>query len=116
MHYSFDDRKILSSALQPTKHLLKIVSAPKETIEFISINFYETALLPTGKNSKIAYEKSVERIELFTKWFFIVNLYTIVSCTFDALPYTIIRYYYYYDMGDESFYLFCPGWFVFTRK
>lgn len=85
------------------------------TLEFISINFYETALLPTGKNSKIAYEKSVEQIELFTKWFFIVNLYTIVSCTFDALPYTIIRYYY-YDMGDESFYLFCPGWFVFTIK
>lgn len=73
------------------------------------------AILLPGVHATLAYRKLIEKIELFTKYFFIVMCVTFVSAVFSALPYTIVRYYV-LNMGKNSFYLFAPAWSVFTNE
>lgn len=65
----------------------------------------------TGPHSAIAYKRTVEQIELFTKYFHLLVSVSGALCVCSFVPYTYVRYFI-YDMGAESFYLFYLAWFV----
>lgn len=61
--------------------------------------------------STIAYREFVEKIELFNKYFCVAISISVAFCFITPLPYSYLRYFV-YDMGEESFFLFAPCWFV----
>lgn len=63
-------------------------------------------------NSMAVYKESLEKIELFSKYFYIADFVSLAFMVFTPLPYTAVRYYI-FDMDEESYYLFTPAWFVF---
>lgn len=64
-----------------------------------------------GVDSIATYKKTIERIELFNKYFLVIMGFSGSICLFTPLPYSYARYYI-YNMGERSFYLFAPAWFV----
>lgn len=70
-------------------------------------------ILPTGVNSTVLYKEVIGKIEFFNKVFWNAICVEALICICAALPYTYVRYYI-YDLGEDSFYLFCPCWYVFT--
>lgn len=78
---------------------------------FLSVNFVSFIIRPTGVHSQIEYGKLVEENESYIKFFCSVFCATGAFCLFTALPYTYVRYYV-WDLGEKSFYLFYPAWFV----
>lgn len=65
----------------------------------------------TGRGSKTAYTEAIEKIELFNKYFYGVMIVSVESCIFVAVPVSFFQYFV-NDMGEKSFYLFGPAWFV----
>lgn len=68
----------------------------------------------TGVHSTIAYSEFIGKFERFNEYFCVSLFVSIAFCVISALPYTLVRYLL-YDMGEDSFYLFVPAWFVFTQ-
>lgn len=75
----------------------------------------EIVSFPTGVQSSLAYKELIRKIELFTTVLFSVLSVSIVIVFFTAAPYTFVRYYI-LNAGEDSFYLFCPSWFVFITN
>lgn len=75
-------------------------------------NYLYFCILMAGVHSLVAYKTLIGKIELFNKFFcFTLNVsYALLLLT--VAPYTYVRYYI-FNMGTESFQLFCPAWFVF---
>lgn len=69
------------------------------------------AVLSIGVHSRAAYKKFSERLELLTTVLTYANLCAVSSCMFPPLPYTLTRYYI-LDLGEKSYYLLYPSWFV----
>lgn len=71
-------------------------------------------LLFTGAHSTAAYNEIIEKIELINKILSIGLWISGAIILSTAVPYSFVRYYI-FDMGEDSFYLFLPAWFVFLR-
>lgn len=74
--------------------------------------YYINCVHFTGPHSTDAYKKFIAKIEKFTRFFCIFLSISIGFLFFSVLPYSLVRYYI-FDMGEDSFYLYCPSWFVF---
>lgn len=73
--------------------------------------FYEICIrFLAGAHSAVAYKDLIEKIELFNKCFCLVGCVTLALLFFMLLPYTYVRYYI-FNLGVDSFYLFCPSTF-----
>lgn len=64
-----------------------------------------------GADSTHAYQKLIEKIELFHKYFFVAQCIMTAFLAFIPLPYTAIRYYI-FDMNEKAFFLFLSSWYV----
>lgn len=69
----------------------------------------------SGIDSAVAYKELIEKIEELNKFFCFVQCITIALLFFAVAPYSFVKYYV-FNMGKNSFHLFCPSWFVFTIK
>lgn len=79
---------------------------PANTIKTIAIELF------SGAQSTIAYRESIEKIERFNKYLCIAVYGSITFCVFIPMAYSVVLYYI-YDMGEGSFYLVWPCWFVY---
>lgn len=69
----------------------------------------------TGAHSKAAYNGLMAKIELFNELLCFGFSLSMAIILLGVIPYTFVRYFI-YDMGENSFYLFAPTWFVFVSK
>lgn len=69
-------------------------------------------VLLTGVHSTIAYRELVEKIEQCQKFLCINMCFSFITFHFSPLPYGYVRYYV-FNMGEDSFFLFMPIWYVF---
>lgn len=60
-----------------------------------------------------AYEELIGLIERFNQLLFYAMANTAALLYFAMPPYTLVRYYV-FNMGQNSYFLFHPSWFVFT--
>lgn len=60
-----------------------------------------------------AYDILIDKIELFNKCLCFTLIFLIALDHTLPAPYTFIRYYI-FNMDKESYFLFCPSWFVLT--
>lgn len=65
-----------------------------------------------GVHSAVAYQELTGKIELFNKFLCFAITLTLAILYMSVLPYTFFRYYI-LNMGEDSFELFYPPWFVF---
>lgn len=84
-------------------------------LEIVSFAINILSVLFVGVHSRIAYEKLIAKIELFNNFLFFAFVSTDTILFFTVLPYTCVRYYI-FNMAEDSYFLFCPSWFVFFRK
>lgn len=83
----------------------------------IRVNSYQFVLyfslfVHQGAHSTAAYAELIGKIELFNKVLGFGLFITIALLLLTVAPYTLVRYRM-LNMGEESFYLFLPVWFVF---
>lgn len=115
--YSFGNQKTLWSSLKIVRDSLKKVSTASELVwlklQVLTINIF--CVIFAGVNSTNAYEQSIGKIEFFNKFLCFTISFSLVIFFVAVLPYTFARYYI-FNMGENSFFLFAPPWFVFTPK
>lgn len=58
------------------------------------------------------YKKSVDQIEVFTEYFYVVLYISLATCLGAPLPYSFVRYFI-FGLGEKSFFLAWPSWLVF---
>lgn len=79
--------------------------------ELLTIS-HVSVIYSTGVHSSAAYKELIENLELFNKicCFLIIGSLTVIFLA--DLPFSYVLYYI-FDLGEDSFYLFLPAWFVF---
>lgn len=90
----------------------EFIEKSKYHLEIVCIESYHAFSRLTGTQSAADYKELCGKMELFNKVLCVVISSSIVFCMVTPLPYSFVRYYM-YDMGEKSFYLFAPAWFVF---
>lgn len=119
--YSFGNRKTLWSSLQTARDSLKRVSFYTLSMDqsysiIFEYNFLWFSLFVyLGAHSTVAYDELIGKIELFNKVLCFGLFVTIALLLLTVVPYTLVRYHM-FNMGEESFYLFLPVWFVFYQR
>lgn len=68
-----------------------------------------------GVHSAAAYQELTAKIEFFNKCICLAITLTLAILYISVLPFTFVRYYI-FNMGEDSFELFYPPWFVFCSK
>lgn len=79
-----------------------------DVLKMKSITSFELRVHSTG-----AFERIIGRIELLNKCLCSALRISMILLFFTTLPYSLVRYYI-FDMGENSFYLFFPSWWVFS--
>lgn len=69
----------------------------------------------TGVQSTPTYNELIRKIERFSELFCSVLVISIVLQYWTSLPNTYVKYYI-LDMGEDSFILLGPNWFVLCHK
>lgn len=72
------------------------------------------SILFTGAHSTAAYIELIGKIELINKLICFGIFSSAGLFLLTVVPYTYARYYIFH-MEEDSFYLFVPAWFVFTK-
>lgn len=81
--------------------------------KFVVFEKIKSVFLFTGIHSTAEYNELNEKIELFNKLLYFLFASSLLIVLLTAVSYTIVQYFI-FDMGEDSFYLFIPAWFVFT--
>lgn len=123
MRFSFGNWKICQSSFRVAKILLKKVSAKVQwnighfpiwqneqnvNLQFISLILFK------GLHLETEYRQLIAKIELFNKYLVIISIGVVLFNVISPLPVSFSRYLS-SDKGEDSFYLYCPSWFVFLK-
>lgn len=75
-------------------------------------NILELLFFLIGPKANIAYQESIEIFEKLSEWFCYALICTLVTICIPPMIYTYVNYFI-SDLGNESYFLFFPAWFVY---